>query len=40
MLQQIIFSKVSIFFDVTLPDIGTTLTRRINDNFQKLYPAT
>lgn len=28
------------FFDVTLPTIGATLSGRINDNFQKFYPAT
>lgn len=28
------------FFDATLPTIGATLSGRINDNFQKFYPAT
>jgi hypothetical protein len=28
------------FFDVTLPTIGTMLSGRVNDNFQKFYPAT
>ena len=28
------------FFDATLPTIGATLSRRINENFQKFYPAT
>ena len=28
------------FFDSTLPTIGASLSGRINDNFQKLYPAT
>lgn len=30
----------SHFFDTTLPTIGAKLSGRINDNFQKLYPAT
>jgi transposase len=28
------------FFGATLPTIGATLSGRINDNFQKFYPAT
>ncbi len=32
--------SINYFFDVTLPSIGTTLSGRINDNFQKIYPAT
>jgi transposase len=31
---------INHFFDVTLPAIGTTLDGRINDNFQKFYPAS
>jgi len=32
--------SINHFFDVILPDIGATLSGRINDNFQKFYPAT
>jgi len=32
--------SINHFFDVVLPDIGATLSGRINDNFQKFYPAT
>jgi transposase len=32
--------SINHFFDVILPDIGATLSGRINDNFQKLYSAT
>lgn len=32
--------SINHFFDVILPDIGATLNGRINDNFQKFYPAT
>lgn len=32
--------SINNFFDVILPDIGATLRGRINDNFQKFYPAT
>jgi len=32
--------SINHFFDVILFDIGVTLISRINDNFQKFYPAT
>lgn len=32
--------KISYFFDVTLPEIATSLTKRINDNFQMLKPTS
>jgi len=32
--------KIDEFFQKTLPDIGHTLTGRINDNFQILNPAS
>jgi hypothetical protein len=32
--------SINHFFDVALPNIGATLSGRINDNFQKFYPAT
>ena len=32
--------KISHFFDETLPQIGASLVSRINDNFQRLKPAS
>ena len=32
-------TKISKFFEETLPQIGNALNERINDNFQKLNPA-
>jgi transposase len=32
--------SINDFFDSVLPNIGATLSGRINDNFQKFYPAT
>lgn len=32
--------SINHFFDSILPTIGATLSGRINDNFQKFYPAT
>lgn len=32
--------SINNFFDVILPDIGATLSGRINGNFQKFHPAT
>tara|TARA_B110000881_G_C18492777_1_gene472713 strand:+ start:17 stop:1090 length:1074 start_codon:yes stop_codon:yes gene_type:complete len=31
---------INHFFDITLPEIGSTLNGRINDNFQTFYPAS
>jgi transposase len=32
--------SINNFFDSVLPNIGATLSGRINDNFQKFYPAS
>lgn len=32
--------SINYFFDVILPNIGATLSGRINDTFQKFHPAT
>jgi len=32
--------SINHFFDVILPNITATLSGRVNDNFQKFYPAT
>ncbi|MFH0258859.1 IS630 family transposase, partial [Vibrio rumoiensis] len=31
---------IDTFFDVTLPEVASSLMSRINDNFQVLKPAT
>ena len=32
--------KINHFLEVTLPEIGASLSSRINDNFQRLNPAS